>query len=726
MQISHGFIKTARLTIAILGMAAVVFSCSSGPDNLGDIPDITNDNGVGDIAAELPGDDVGYDVQHDTIADITADTNDSGTPWPDEVTDAYTPGTIVLDASTDTAAPVELPAGIAVRAGVYNVYGYKWATPEQIGAMLASLNLDMIGVVESDEAELATLAASAGYEHFCHSDGGKSLLSRTPLAACISLPLDGGRSIMRTETDVGGVTFAVYVAHTSWDTQGDKEITQFIDEHFVNETRKHVVMVGDFNDEHLSTQITIIEERLVDAFTAFGWYPGERVTWPSTHFDDTEGSQTIDLIFFRNDFRPIVVAADAVNLSPVLSDHKPVWAELLYPANETQFADELTMNRLDPFRAFPPEADRPANLLLNPGAEDGLDGWQSEGGGVSTDARRGCTALQGEKFFAGFEKGYKPDNGWSSFSQTVSLEPYAADIDAGKGYLMVSGQMVTCPEIESKDGFNSNVAQPYDDAEILVTFEGLEFSAIDHFASKRHDTLKWYPWVKQIPITPGTRNVKITLNTFKRLDFNGGIDGGFDDIYAGFRSGDSHRVIEGNLLTVEGVELGGGEFSGPPAVAGDLMQMGGWITRADGSSLSLEPFAPRGVSGHGYFFAGDEVGLNPLGNVYEMAFTINLDDYKSLISENKLALRWGGFIRTNIGQAEVWMLIDLLDRDGNVWARVTGDCVRAAEWLQQEHLTLIPSGIAAVQFKVFASVAVPLDAVFADELFVRPELVKNQ
>jgi endonuclease/exonuclease/phosphatase family metal-dependent hydrolase len=726
MQISNRLIRTAFMGVATLGMATVLFSCASGPGNPADVFDIAGDSSGGDVAPDRLGDNVGDDVQRDTVSDITTDTSDSGTPWPDAVTDTYTPGTITLDASTDTAAPVELPAGITVRVGAFNVYGYNWATPEEIGAMMAELDLDMMGVIESDGEKLAALAASAGFEYFCHSDSGKSLMSNTPLAACVSLPLDGGRSIMRTETDVGGVTFAVYVAHTSWDTQGDKECRQFMDDHFVNETRKHVVMVGDFNDEHLSTQITILEEGIADAFTAFGWYPGERVTWPSTHFDDTEGSQTIDLILFRNDFRPVVVAADAVNLSPVLSDHKPVWAELLYPADETQFADELTMARLDPFRAFPVEADRPANMLVNPGAEDGLTGWTSETGGVSVAARRACTALSGEKFFAGFEKGYKPDIGYSSFSQTVSLEPYAADIDASKGYLMVSGQMVTCPEIESKDGINSNVAQPYDDAEILVTFEGLEFSAIDHFASKRHDTLKWYPWVKQIPITPGTRNVKITLNTFKRLDFNGGIDGGFDDIYAGFRSGDSHRVIEGNLLTVEGVELGGGEFSGPPAVAGDLMQMGGWITRADGSSLSLEPFAPRGVSGHGYFFAGDEVGLNPLGNVYEMAFTINLDDYKSLISENKLALRWGGFIRTNIGQAEVWMLIDLLDRDGNVWARVTGDCVRAAEWLQQEHLTLIPSGIAAVQFKVFASVAVPLDAVFADELFVRPELVKNQ
>jgi len=362
-----------RFPLLLAVMAMTLFSlatsgCSSGGAGDIDEPDAITRDVAADALIDASDDSLDHDANVQDTRNDTTEGTDTAIPPPDDIWNA---DNIRLDAA-ERVELVVLPEGIRVKVGAYNLYGYNWAAPEHFGAFIKELSPDLMALVESDSDKLSATAAEAGYEHYC-SSGGRSLMSKTPLAECVTIDLVDDRSLLRTETEIGGVTFAVYVFHISWNVAGNRQTRQFIDEIFTSETRSHVIIMGDFNDEVLSRQIDILGEQLADAFTAWGWYPGERITWPSQGFDDTEGAQTIDLIMFRKALLPIVLGADAVNMSPVLSDHKPVWAELLFPLDDTPFDDSLTTARMDPNRVFDGnDGDSLPNLLTNPGAEDGL------------------------------------------------------------------------------------------------------------------------------------------------------------------------------------------------------------------------------------------------------------------------------------------------------------------------------------------------------------------
>lgn len=719
-------------TLLIAGAVALICGAAACGNNQTDT-DTGNDVITGDTLADpgLPADpgtpeDIGTTDSMDTADD------DGAADLFEPVTDAWTPETVGLD-TAGPADDVELPDGVRVKVGSYNLYGYHWADAEHIGALVKSLDVDLMGLVESNEDQVAAVAAAAGYQHYCSNGDGRSLLSKTPLAECTTITLVGGRTLLRTETEIDGVTFAVYVMHIDWDIIGNQQTREFMDNFFDNETRSHVVLMGDYNDEHLSRQMMIMEEQLADAFTAFGWYPGERVTWPSVYFDDTEGSQTIDLIFFRKSLRPIVLAADAVNLSPNLSDHKPVWAEMLFPRNDTPFADALTMSKIDPYRVFGADpADMPANLVTNPGAEQGLDGWTVEGGAVATTQRYGCTAGAGTKFFAGLEKNATPDLGYSRLTQVIDLSGSVQKIDTNNAWLYVSGEMITCPALLTEGDITTNRVERYDDAEMTVTFIDAWDHRTDRHVSKRRDTLAWYPWADVIPIPPATRKVELALTTHKRIDYVGGIDGGFDNLYVSVDSPRLHPLNDdGNLLRFGMDETAVGDTA-DSSIGND-----GWITRTTGTPLSLNGFPPASVSGLKYLFAGDEVGLNPVDGPIVLSQEISVAELQDHVAtDSNIALRWGGWTRTNTAEgAMVTMYLQLLDGNGDIWAEVPGETIWQSEWLYTENLTRLPIGIRSVRFMLKAEIPVFTkfpgidgleaqdDAVFADELFVRPELI---
>ncbi len=675
------------------------------------------------------------DGGHDVIDDAADATDDAGTDAMADVT-PWTPETIGLDAA-GPADDVELPDGVKIRVGSYNLYGYHWSDAAHFGDAIRAMDVDLMALVESNEEQVDALATAAGFEYHCTNGDGRSLLSHTPLTSCEKITLVGDRTLIRAETTIDGVTFAVYVMHIDWDVIGNEQTRDFMDNYFAHETRKHVVMMGDFNDEHLSRQIMILEEGetgLADAFTAFGWYPGERITWPSQYFDDTEGSQTIDLIFFRKDLRPIVLDADAVNMSPCLSDHKPVWAELLYPRGDEPFDDALTMAKTDPYRIFAGDPDHmPQNLVENPGAEDGVTGWKVEGGAMASTERSGCTAAQGHAFFTGFAQGFTPDEGYSRLTQVIELDEYASEIDTRTAVLNVAAEMITCPFQLAGDDFMTNRVERYDDADVTVTFLDGAGRLIDRHVSKRRDTLRWYPWAAVIPIPPGTRSVELALTAYKRIDYVGGIDAGFDKVYLSV--GTPGRVGaglgDGNLLKF-------GMDEGAVADMTDAaIENNGWIARTSGTPLSLNGFPPVSVSGLKYLFAGDEIGLNPLELPVVASQDIELGPIQDAVEmKNNLALRWGGWTRTNTAEgAMVTMSLQLLDAAGAVWAEIPGETVWQSEWLYRENLTRIPSSIRSARFVLKAEVPVFTkflgieglelqdDAAFADELFVRPELI---
>ena len=258
---------------------------------------------------------------------------------PDPIPEGIDPDSLVLPAG-DAAPDVVLPEGVPIRVAALNVYGFNFATPQQVGAWLGLLDADVVMLEEIGSEHVPEVAKAAGFAYFASGSGSKGMLSRTPLEDVAVVPLVEGRSLLHATSVIGGVTFSLYGVHISWDVAGNLQARQIAREVLPADPLAHLLMAGDFNDEHHSTQNAYLEEVLADAATAAGWYPGQHISWPSSGFDETEGAQTIDLVFFRKELPALVKALDVPNLSPLLSDHKPVVADLLYPAGDAPFATD--------------------------------------------------------------------------------------------------------------------------------------------------------------------------------------------------------------------------------------------------------------------------------------------------------------------------------------------------------------------------------------------------
>ncbi|MCA9773888.1 MAG: endonuclease/exonuclease/phosphatase family protein [Myxococcales bacterium] len=263
--------------------------------------------------------------------------------------------------------PGALPDGIAVRAGSWNVYGGNFSDATTIGAALGALHYDVVGLQEVPHAVFAEDVAHAmGPEYTAYFGDGKALISRTPLVDAQTVSLVNGRGFVRATTVIAGVPFSIYAAHLGWNLEGNRQNREFMDEWVLPDPNPYLMVMGDFNDEHLSAQIDILEEDLDDVWTKLGLYPGERISWPSNRFDGDEGSQLIDNVFVRRAAGAIVLQGDVVNLSPVLSDHKPIWADLLFsPDPGAPFTEDPFAEARRPDAEFP--ENPPENLLVNPG-----------------------------------------------------------------------------------------------------------------------------------------------------------------------------------------------------------------------------------------------------------------------------------------------------------------------------------------------------------------------
>ncbi len=695
-------IETAR-TLVSLSLLLLMSACSGDAssaapeDAVSPAPDAGSDAPAGDVVApDVPGDLLAPDIPGDLVVE-----------------------SLILDPDTGPELP-PLPDGVRVRVGSYNVYGLQFADASTIGAMLAELDLDLVGLQECPPEAAAEIAAAGGFMDF--HGGGTVLLSRTPLADLETVKLEAGRGFVHGTTEIGGVAFSFYCAHMGWNVEGDLQCRELVDAHLALDPNPHLILVGDFNDEHLSTQNTILEEVLADAATAMGWYPGQRISWPSTGFDETEGSQLIDLVFFRRDFPAIVVDADVVNLAPVLSDHKPVVAELLFPAapGEAFPMDPLAPLR-DPLAALPPLADLPENLLRNPGAEDGLLHWETDGGPEATSGRSQLTARTGESFFAGFAK--LPPNGGllSSGTQAVDLDAWAEDIDARKAELYVMAHTAMGYPVVEGEGIVANRPQPYDDVEIVTTLLDAEGESLGEVPSGRRDALAWFPYGAKILLPPGTRAARLSWLLHHRGILEGN-DGAVDDLYLGIGVRDeAHARVGQNLLKNAG---GDDETLAPWTTDGwvrarDLDFMGPW---------GVLFFVPSTWSGEGMFTLGAwPAGRSPAGlGTWVISQTVDLSPWRAQIDgpldEQGLTLRWGGRVRTLHALGAVRLSLDILSKSGAVWGTIPAAPVSWAEWTHVENRVRIPTGAAGVRLRVEGTIPDETAGVFADALFLTPEL----
>jgi len=640
------------------------------------------------------------------------ESSDSPTPsveYPAAIAADITPESLSLTVGENIN--VELPDGVVVKVGSYNIYGCKYATPEEIGAMLKDLDLDLIGLQEVHEEHFDALVAAVGYDHYMLDNHGVALLSKTSIDDAEAHILHQGRAVIHATTEINGAAISVYAAHISWNIAGNLEARQLAEELLATDTVARKVLMGDFNDEHFSSQINEIDAYMTDVYTAAGWYPGQRISWPAHVFDDSEGSQLIDLIFFGNSLPALVTHIDVLNLAPIMSDHKPVVAHLLFPRDDTPFASDPYAEYRDIYRDFPAEDQRPENLLTNPGAENGLTGWDVSGSPEAVGTRENQSPRNGDAMFTGFADG---EGHQSSGSQTIDLTDKAADIDAGMAVVYIEGFTQSGYTMVSDDAETefSNKPLPYDDGEIIVEALNADGATLARTTSARRDTLSWVPYVDTLALPPGTRSVRYIWMSHRKNQSGNSNDAMFDDLYLGYGNVDiSSSLLTGNLL------------HNPDAETGDTAN---W--EADGFDVlpDLEPYgfaiyAPWSYSGTALFFAGGLLeiqggkdGLSTMGQ------TIDLTPYRKEIVAGA-ALRWGGKLRTWTANTTISMHLKILDGDGSLWGTLDAPAVHDPEWTARELLTVIPPGASAVRLVLESDVSEISTGAFADELFVHLE-----
>ena len=492
-----------------------------------------------DLPTDLP--DPGDET---TAGDANGDESIAADPIPGDVD----PETLPLS-PVDTTPPVQLPDGVSLRVATLNVYGFHFATPEEIGAWLGGQDADLAMLEEIGADTAARVATAAGFPYLFAGGGDEALLSKTPLDGPAEVPLVDGRGLIHATTVVEDVTFSVYAAHISWHVEGNLQARQIAREVMAADPLPHLVLAGDFNDEHYSTQNNYLDEVLTDAATSMGWYPGQHITWPSTGFDETEGAQTIDLVFFRKALPAIVKGLAVLNLSPVLSDHKPVVADLLYPREDLPFASDPLAAGRDPFAAFPPAGTRTPNLLVNPGAEDGLSGWDVGGGAQAAATCQQLAPRTGTALFKGFDTQPDPGVPWSWATQVVDLSSRAAPIDAGRGRLYASAWLATGYRTVEKDGEVSNLLTTYSDGEVIVETLDATGVALSRTVSGRRDTLAWHPFAAVVDVPPGARAARVTWMSHYKSQGGDADTAAVDDLYLGFEEvATAHRVLGGTLV----------------------------------------------------------------------------------------------------------------------------------------------------------------------------------
>ena len=234
---------------------------------------------------------------------------------------------------------------ISIRVASYNVEFSKSATPEQIGEMFKPYKLDIIGFDEAPDGDwTARVGKVLGMKHSYvgkissanHKDKYKSILSRTPLEGNEEHKLTSTSrgwnpaSVVRAVTKIDGVSFAFYSLHIckSGATGGHAHL--LASKVLPKETIERVIVVGDFNNKIGDAAMKTIEKA------------GFRPTWNDLKIDVskdyTYNAQNpkknlgvIDHILYNTSAGAKVTDGGIIELEKPLSDHKPIWAEILFP-----------------------------------------------------------------------------------------------------------------------------------------------------------------------------------------------------------------------------------------------------------------------------------------------------------------------------------------------------------------------------------------------------------
>ncbi len=248
------------------------------------------------------------------------------------------------------AIPLEFccasPSGekpITVRVASYNVEFGKSTTPEKVGEMFKAYNLDIIGFNEVPDGDwTARVGKVLGMKHSYvgkissanHKDKYKSILSKTPLEQTEEFTLKGRgwnpASTVRAVTRIDGISFAFYSLHICKSGKNDGHAYMLASKVLPKETTTRMIVVGDFNNKVGTAAMNTIEQA------------GMRPTWKDLKIDVSKqltynafhpkrSLGVIDHILYNTASGAKASDGTIIELAKPLSDHKPVWAEIVFP-----------------------------------------------------------------------------------------------------------------------------------------------------------------------------------------------------------------------------------------------------------------------------------------------------------------------------------------------------------------------------------------------------------
>lgn len=238
---------------------------------------------------------------------------------------------------------------ITVRMASYNVEFSRSATPEQIGEMFKPYNLDLIGFNEAPDGDWTdrigkVLGMKYSYVGKISSGNNKNkyktILSRTLLEDTEEYCLEGGSgwnpaSTVRAVTRIKGVTITFYSLHICASGKDDGHAYKLATNVLPKEKIKRVIIVGDFNNQIGDPALTTLEQSgMRPTWKDLKLDLSQHFTWDAFNLRGNEG--VIDHIFYNTSSGGQAWDGGIVELEKPLSDHKPVWAEIVFPRNNNK------------------------------------------------------------------------------------------------------------------------------------------------------------------------------------------------------------------------------------------------------------------------------------------------------------------------------------------------------------------------------------------------------
>ncbi|HPQ68299.1 MAG TPA: hypothetical protein PKW95_04180 [bacterium] len=726
----------------------LLISCSQNDD------DDDDDNGDDDATDDDTGDDDSADddtADDDTIDDDTTDDDDDSVLNNDLVWGRYLCGGDVGDHTLVTV-------------GSYNLHGGNEASIEELAQGIADhLPFDLLFLQECPEDYSAGLAAELGMQSFRY--GGLTILSFTELLDPVGISLEAGRSVAHATTSIEGVEFSVYAVHLGWNSEGDAQCREFIDDIIADDPAERIIAGGDWNEEPGSSQFDILYEQFADSWSSLGLIPSQRVSWPANMFYGTEGALLIDNNLFNKASGACAVDGKIVNFSPILADHKLQFSTIAFPPTAAPQAPYL----LDAVLGFDENVfallfDKPMiqatvtvhndagelNVVNAEPIGDGelvlvtlneampidepltvtVTGGQDIDGNVIA-AGESLTFVYHENLIAdnGFEEGGAAwtlskmevkDGDWWGVESLVG-EHFVSGLALLKSHGTAEQTIDVSAMAETIDdgraylefgGFSrtgymsegpSNVQRPYDETEAVAKVFDADGRLLAWYSSGRLDTLYWQPWRLVEPLPPGAREVRITLRAV------GGMFGllfnaaSFDGLHLSVvDAGEPHGQVSGNLVTNPLFEDGFAGWEKSGLMLVGVDRYAGPIANADINSFTGEHWV---------------AGLTTMSNV-SLTQTVDLSAYAAQIEAQTLTAAWGGAMRPLVGLSEVSLFLTFLDDGENELGADQIGPFSAAEWFRYTSEIQVPGGARSAVFTWRGGASLNLEAVVFDAPFI--------